>query len=124
VIGLIQFENASKLLIKLANYFKNLLKVVPVLNPFCFKSSVCGRAGAKIPDSNQCERGEIKDIDLQVYVTSRPSPEGVLAYATFCAVSNGLERPIAAWINISPMLLTEKFTEDLAMSIIKHGKIC
>jgi hypothetical protein len=110
-------------LIKLANYFNNLIKVVPVLNPFCFKSPVCGRAGAKIPDSNQCERGEIKDTDLQIYVTSRPSPEGVLAYATFCAVSSGLERPIAAWINISPILLTDKFNEDLAISILKHGTL-
>ena len=124
ILSLEDSEYIERILLKLSNFVSNLIKVIPVSTPFCFGDSYCGRAGVQIPDSDKCGNGSISKTDIQVYITSRPTPEQVLAFSTFCAVSTGLERPIAAWINIAPNLLDKtKFTEEMMLSILKHGNL-
>eukprot|EP01080_Neovahlkampfia_damariscottae_P010692 gene10692-3313_t len=124
IISLEDSKYIEKVLENLSGFISNLISVIPVDQPFCFGDSYCGRAGVKIPSSDKCGTGSISNIDTQIYVTSRPSPDQVLAFSTFCAISAGLERPIAAWINVSPNLVNKtKYPEEVMLSILKHELI-
>ena len=91
-------------------WFQRVLKVPPVSNIKVqpLPGSSCYRAGHV--QSFGCCEGQVppqdqstgySNTDFVLYVSARPAPAGVLAYALTCQ-SDALQRPIVGYANFAP----------------------
>lgn len=78
----------------------------------------CGSGGGVTIPSTYKTTG-VSNTDIVIFVTSRPTDEGVLGWGVSCQEDqNG--RSIAGQINISPLLLQSQYTPKFRAAVIVH----
>ncbi|EFC45227.1 predicted protein, partial [Naegleria gruberi] len=84
--------------------------------------SRCGpRGGVPIPDDIKQSGFDGKNTDVVIFVTTRPTQEGVLGWAVACVSSADNNRPIAGQLNLSPRLISYTLKEKI--SVARHESL-